>query len=345
MNGLLSNVITSINLVILQRTNSGKYRALASIPPHLQPLLPDAHHDELELEGTMPFLDNFLEDAEAHWHEQNTLPLRSGPWIETMSQDSNKIALEAIALWSHNESILLIEDLGQKFVESTSKLQAARENLLTNEQLETEVQKRTALIIEREEQIALRLLAAAGYRDEETGAHIRRIGMYSAVIAQKLGWGTQQIEHIRMAAPMHDIGKIGIPDSILQKPSSLTAEEFDVMKQHPSIGADMLANTGIPMMDMASDIARCHHERWDGTGYPNGLHSIQIPESARITTIVDIYDALVHERIYKPAFSEEKTLTIMTEMTGSHLDPRIFEVFLSLLPEMRRIKESVKDTH
>jgi len=268
--------------------------------------------------------------------------LRSGPWIEDGGA-GRQLALEASAIFLDGERLLLIEDLGEKYQNDVRMLQEAREHLLVEECLELEVQKRTAQLKHREEQIAFRLLAAAGYRDEETGAHIRRIGLYSAVIAEALGWSREMVDQIRMAAPMHDIGKIGIPDAVLQKPGRLTAEEFEVMKTHAAIGAQMLSGTNIPMMNMAAEIARCHHERWDGAGYPEGLKASDIPEGARITTIADVYDALSHERVYKAAYDESTTLTIMSEMAGHHIDPDIYKVFLGLLPEIRRIKNEVTD--
>ena len=162
-------------------------------------------------------------------------------------------------------------------------------------------------------------------------------------MAKALGWSTQQIDDIRMAAPMHDIGKIGIPDRILLKKGKLTEAEFVIMKRHTEIGAKMLQDSHIPALDMAADIALCHHEKWDGTGYPRELAGEDIPITARITTIVDIYDALVHERVYKKAMSEQDALKLMRSMAGSHLDPTLFAVFEELLPVMRRIRKEVQE--
>ena len=224
-----------------------------------------------------------------------------------------------------------------------SRLQQVRDGLLTQEKLENEIQKRTLKIKQREEEIAIKLVSLTSYRDEETGAHIRRIGLYAAAMAKALGWSTQQIDDIRMAAPMHDIGKIGIPDRILLKKGKLTEADFVIMKRHTEIGAKMLQDSHIPALDMAADIALCHHEKWDGTGYPRELAGEDIPITARITTIVDIYDALVHERVYKKAMSEQDALKLMRSMAGSHLDPTLFAVFEELLPVMRRIRKEVQE--
>ena len=144
---------------------------------------------------------------------------------------------------------------------------------------------------------------------------------------------------IRLAAPMHDVGKIGIPDRILRKPAELTAEEFEVMKTHAVIGANMLAGSHSPMLQTARDIALNHHERWDGTGYPAGLDGPDIPESARIVAIVDVYDALSHDRVYRAALPEDEVLAIMERGVGTHFDPFLSAAFFSVLPEIRRIAE------
>ncbi|NIB43656.1 HD domain-containing protein [Pseudomaricurvus alkylphenolicus] len=337
---MLDRVFQQLDQLVLQRTEGRWFIAHSQVPEVLAEFF-DNSGEPFELGDDLLFLDNFLIDADAHWQSGADFPRHSGTWYER-SRSGVDVALEAIALTVDGSSILVIEAPGVKHELAASKLQAAREHLLTEERLEQEMRKRTAQIREREEQIALRLLAAAGFRDEETGAHVRRIGMYSEAIAKHLGWPQDQVDQIRMAAPMHDIGKIGIPDYVLLKPGKLTKEEWSVMKRHAAIGAEMLANTGIPMMDMASDIARFHHERWDGTGYPDGLLGEAIPISCRITAIVDVYDALVHERVYKPAYDEPTALNMMRELAGNHLDPNLFEVFLELLPEIRRIRQEIQ---
>jgi len=136
---------------------------------------------------------------------------------------------------------------------------------------------------------------------------------------------------------MHDIGKIGIPDAILQKPGKLTPEEFAVMKTHTRIGADILSGSKAPMLQMARDIALNHHERWDGKGYPRGLAAKAIPECARIVAIVDVYDALTHDRVYRPALPESEVLTIMQQGAGAHFDPLLMTFFFLHFSEIRRI--------
>ncbi len=202
--------------------------------------------------------------------------------------------------------------------------------------LEEEVRERTAEIRNREEEIALRLISAAGHRDEETGDHIKRLGLYSVALSEALGWEQERIDLIRVAAPMHDVGKIGIPDIILQKPAKLTPAEYEIIKGHTKIGGDILGGTNIPLLQMATDIALYHHEKWDGSGYPHGLRGKDIPESARIVAIADVYDSLSNDRVYRPAYPEQKILSLIKEKKGSHFDPVIFDCFMEILPKMQK---------
>lgn len=209
--------------------------------------------------------------------------------------------------------------------------------------LEAQVIQRTREVREREEEILFRLLSATGYRDDETGAHVRRIGMYAAEMVQAMGWSPEEVDEIRLAAPMHDLGKIGIPDAILCKPKGLTEAEFETMKKHTTIGAAILDGSRAPMLRMAREIALSHHERWDGSGYPLGLSGDLIPEAACIVAVVDVYDALVSHRVYRPALPEEQALSMIRDSGGAHFGPAAFECFMDLLPAIRRIREKVTD--
>ncbi|OGR01323.1 MAG: response regulator [Deltaproteobacteria bacterium RIFOXYD12_FULL_50_9] len=207
-------------------------------------------------------------------------------------------------------------------------------------ELEQMVLERTAAIRAREEEIFLRLVWASEYRDDDTGAHIRRIGLYSAELAEALGWLPMEVDSLRITAPMHDVGKIGVPDAILLKPGKLTVDEFAVVKKHTTIGASILAGSEIPLLHLAKDIALSHHEKWDGSGYPEGLRAEQIPMAARIVAIADVYDALMSDRVYRKAMPEEKALAIMQEGRGTHFDPAIFDSFLAILPRFRQIVQT-----
>ena len=209
--------------------------------------------------------------------------------------------------------------------------------------LAQKVREQTAEIRESRDEISFRLLAASEQRDTETGTHIRRIGLYAAEIARLLDWNEEAVDCIRAAAPMHDIGKIGVPDRILQKPGALDEREWTLMKDHTLIGAKILQGSTVPFIRMGAQIAVCHHEKWDGTGYPNGLHSTQIPLEARITALVDVYDALSQRRCYKEAWPEDQVLSFMAERRGTHLDPDLIDLFLKHIDLFREIRENNPD--
>ncbi len=343
MHKLLPAIYNALNMVVFLHKGNGNFTLPVQAPDWLIFFLGKSSCPQnCALQDVFPYLTCFMDDAEQHWQHKQTAPLTSGSWIETDAL-GHELALEATALWVEDNAVLILQNLGEKYRQEVSRLQQVRNSLLTQEKLENEVQKRTLKIRQREEEIAIKLVSLTSYRDEETGAHVRRIGLYAAAMAKALNWPAQQVDDIRMAAPMHDLGKIGIPDRILLKKGKLTEAEFSIMKRHTEIGYKMLQNSNIPALDMAADIALCHHEKWDGSGYPRELRGVEIPVSARITSIVDIYDALVHERVYKKAMCEKDAVELMVGMTGSHLDPDLFGVFIELLPVMRRIRTEVHE--
>ena len=338
-------IFEAIDMVALKHIENDLFQVISPPGEWFAELWPKSYRSEpLPLKGPSPFLDNFLIDAAYHWtSEKSTKTLKSGPFLEASEITGSNIPLEASAVVVEGDRILIVTNLGDGYQETLDLLQSARENLLTQEFLEIEVSKRTQAIRDREAEVAGRLIYAAGFRDEETGAHIRRIGLYSAEMAKLLGWPQTDIDDIRAAAPMHDIGKIGIEDAILKKPGKLDDAEFERMKQHASIGREMLSDSDIPMVQMAADIAGGHHECWDGSGYPDGLAGHDIPLPARIVAIVDVYDALVHERVYKRAFSEEEALELMTTQSGRKFDPELLALFKENLKVMTEIREQVVD--
>ncbi|MBI5572749.1 MAG: HD domain-containing protein [Desulfomonile tiedjei] len=196
---------------------------------------------------------------------------------------------------------------------------------------------------EREEEIVFRLLAAIGRRSDETEEHVRRVGLYASVLADGLGWAAEPTREIRLAAALHDIGEVAIPDSILVKAGRLSPEEYALMKKHTEIGANALDGSELSVLRMARDIALAHHEKWDGTGYPKGIVGEDIPECARIVAIADVYDALLSERVYRLPLSEDEAFAIMVANKGKYFDPRIFDCFLRLLPEFRMIRGLMQD--
>lgn len=190
-----------------------------------------------------------------------------------------------------------------------------------------------------------RLAAAAEYKDDNTASHIRRMSEYSALLGGLAGLPRRDVEVLRHASPMHDVGKMGIPDSILLKPARLTPEEWEIMKTHTLIGRSILMNSDSELLQVAEVIALSHHERWDGTGYPHGLVGKDIPLFGRICAVADVFDALTTPRPYKEAFSNEKALDVMRgeQKDGRHFDPDLFALFLDNLPSFLNIQAEFKD--
>lgn len=209
--------------------------------------------------------------------------------------------------------------------------------------LDDEVRKATAKIKDQERETIFCLAKAAEYRDPETGAHIQRMAHYSKHIAHVLGLSLQKQELLLEAAPMHDIGKVGIPDAILLKPGRLTPEEFVIMKQHAAIGYELLNANSAPLLKIAAEIALTHHEKYDGSGYPNSLSGENIPLFGRIVAVADVFDALTSERPYKKAWSVEEACQLVRDGSGKHFDPSCVDAFFSDFDEIIKIKNTFLD--
>ncbi len=188
-----------------------------------------------------------------------------------------------------------------------------------------------------------RLGVAGEFKDNETGAHVRRMGRFANVLAERIGWNAAACCAIANAAPMHDIGKIGIPDCILLKPGPLDEAEWTVMRRHPERGAAIIGKQGGGLMQMAARIALSHHEKWDGSGYPNNLAGEAIPVEGRIVAIADVFDALLSQRPYKEAWPIEKTTAYLSEQSGRHFDPEIVAIFLGALDRLLEIRVEYPD--
>lgn len=200
-----------------------------------------------------------------------------------------------------------------------------------NDALEDRVRERTRELEEARLQTLHRLARAAEYRDDDTGQHTRRVGQASGFIAKALGLSRRQVTRIRMAAPLHDVGKIGIPDSILLSAKRLSKADFDIMKTHCVIGADLLASPDVPVLDLAAEIALSHHECWDGSGYPCGRAGTDVPLPGRIVAVADTFDALTHARPYKAAWPVEAALEEVRRLSGITFDPDVVEAFEEVL--------------
>lgn len=215
------------------------------------------------------------------------------------------------------------------------------------ESLEQKVKERTDDLSRLSRELIERLISVAEFRDAYTGAHIVRIGRYAGVIASALCLPASIIERISLASSLHDIGKIAVPDKILLKKGALTAEEFEIVKKHTVYGAEILAGSSHPVIQMASSIARSHHERWDGTGYPDGLRGENIPIESRIVFICDHYDALVSCRPYKPSLDHDEAVRIITcgdrKTRPEHFDQAVMKAFIKVAPALKEIFTSCQD--
>ncbi len=186
-----------------------------------------------------------------------------------------------------------------------------------------------------------RLALAAEYRDDDTGAHIVRMGFLAEQLALVVGMAADDAAMLRKAAPMHDVGKIGIPDNVLKKPGAFDAEERAVMNQHPAMGANILGASRIPLFQLAAETALSHHERWDGRGYPSSLAGEAIPLSGRIVAIVDFFDALTMDRCYRAAFSDTEALAMLRAERGRAFDPRLVDAFIAHAPRMVALRNHI----
>jgi len=259
---------------------------------------------------------------------------------------------------------VVVEDLRAR-IRNVLQIKEYQDQLkLQNENLELLVLQRTKELEESRVEIILRLAKAGEYRDEDTGNHVLRVGCYSRIIAENLGFDKDFANMIFLTSPLHDIGKIGIPDNILLKPGKLSDKEWKIMRRHCKIGEEILTHNpkGIklfttlggsdicdfehmlnPLEKMSSTIAMAHHEKWDGSGYPNSLSGEDIPIEGRIVAICDVYDAISSERPYKKAFPEEVTLKILEEGIGKHFDPEVVNAFFESLDEIRAIRSQYSD--
>jgi HD-GYP domain-containing protein (c-di-GMP phosphodiesterase class II) len=234
--------------------------------------------------------------------------------------------------YSNKELRNRAKDLNENLVERAAIEQRLRETIEDLERSENSLEH-------AQEETIMRLSMAVERRDQETGDHIERMGRYCALLASKLGWSDQKCELLRIAAPLHDVGKIAIPDAILLKPGALTPEERVEIERHAEIGHEILAGSDSPLLDLAARIALSHHEHWDGNGYPNGLVGEEIPIEGRMAAIADVFDALTSDRVYRPAMTVERSLAIMSEGRASHFDPTLLDTFFDSIVEVLMIRD------
>lgn len=285
--------------------------------------------DLLLLDLHMPHLDGFevMEALDAH------APRVGAPTVLVLTADATPQTKHRALASGARDFLSKPLDVTEVVLRINSLLEVRFLNLALhrqNEELEQRVRERTAALEAAQLEILERLSQAAEFRDDDTGQHTHRVGTMSARLAEALGLGPQEVELIRRAAPLHDVGKIGIPDSILLKPGRLTPEEMDVMRTHTTIGAQLLSSGRSRLMAAAEEIALTHHEKWDGSGYPRGLRGEEIPLMGRIVAVADFHDALASDRPYRKAWTGEKIREEITSQTGRHFDPAVVEAFFGL---------------
>jgi putative two-component system response regulator len=331
--------------------------------PHYQIRIATTGGKALELARTLPLPDLILLDVR--------LPDMAGFEVcATLQQDEKTKAIPVIFLSSHSDVVNITHGLEIGGVDYVTKpvappilLARVQTHLRLRDQsahLEVLVQERTAELLLSQELTIVALGSLAETRDNETGNHIQRTRAYVEVMAGRLAVlpcyrdtiSPAEWEMMWRSAPLHDLGKVGIPDHILLKPGKLTVEEFEVMKRHPAIGRDALRaaeyrahSTEGSILRVASEIAYSHHERWDGTGYPEGIRGENIPLSARLMALADVYDALICKRVYKAAMPPHVAVDIIRDGRAKHFDPQIVDCFLDDVDEFHHIAEKFSDDH
>ncbi len=315
---------------ILQEEDFNSYQSITDSPRTL-PVFLEYQPDLILLDLQMPILDGFdvMKQLRACLSPDDYLPILV--LTANITSEAKRRALSEGAMdfltkpFDAMEVVLRIKNLLQTRL---LHVQLQGQNRL----LDQKVRERTAALEETQVEILERLALAAEYRDDETGEHIKRVGRIAAGIAQVLDWSEEQVELIRRAAPLHDVGKIAISDTILLKPGKLTPEEFERMKMHTTLGAKMLSGGRFPLLQLAEQVALTHHESWDGTGYI-GLQGEAIPVAGRIVTVADVFDALTSVRPYKNAWSTSDAIEEIKCQSGKQFDPDVVEAFLKVISE------------
>jgi putative two-component system response regulator len=327
---------TSVRLLAKILSDAGYSNIKATRDPNaVEELYREIKPDLLVLDLHMPHMEGFkIMDQLRKNQEDDYLP------ILVISQERNRViqfsALEAgakdflVKPYDTIEVLLRIRN----FLEVRMLHQGARDQ---NKLLEEKVVERTEQLYQSQIEIVQRLGRALEYRDSETGTHTTRMGQYVYHLAAVAGHGPGDCEIISTASSLHDVGKIGIPDSILLKPGKLTPEEWEVMKTHTTIGAALLSGSSSKILRLGEEIALTHHEKWDGSGYPKGLKGEDIPVPGRICGLCDVFDALTSKRPYKKAWPIEEALSEIKKCGGTHFDPHLVEYFFKILPDIRHI--------
>ncbi|MDY6929805.1 MAG: response regulator [Pseudomonadota bacterium] len=333
-----------VNLKLLDKvlTSAGySNRVLISDPKQVLPAYLEHRPSLILLDLTMPGMDGYQVMKELAGLNDPFMP----PIIILTAQHQQEYLLKALEAGAR-DFISKPFDRRELLMRVRNFLDAYVAHRLVRNQkeyLEVLVDERTRELQETRLEIIRRLGHAAEYRDEETGNHIIRMSKMCALLARKAGWSKQKCNLILQASPMHDIGKIGIPDAILLKPGKLDPEEWQTMKKHSEIGARLLEGNNSDLFVMAREIAISHHEKWDGSGYPHGLAGKSIPVSGRIAALSDVFDALTSERPYKKAWPLAEAVQLIRDNRGKHFDPELAELFLDDIDSFVDIKNAYLD--
>ncbi|MDX1347778.1 MAG: response regulator [Thiomicrorhabdus chilensis] len=310
-----------------------------SNPLNISMLLNENSVDLILLDINMPVLDGFgvLSIIRQHFQESNKPPV-----IMLTAQNDQENRNKALDSGAND---YVMKPFNQKELLRRVELQLEnwflRKQLQQqNESLDQKVRQRTQALNDANLEIVHRLGRAGEYRDNETGNHVKRVSLFSYWIARQAGLGERRARLIELGSPMHDIGKIGVSDTILLKPGKLTEEEYAKMQDHVIIGARILENSQSEILKVAHRIALTHHEKFDGKGYPHGLAGEDIPIEGRIVAIADVFDALTSERPYKAAWSVEKAIGLLEKEKGRHFDPNLVDCFIQVLPEVLKIRNT-----
>jgi putative two-component system response regulator len=323
------------NVLLLERIldEAGYYNHTATTDPRqVLALYAQYDPDVVLLDLAMPHLDGFAVMEQL----RQVIPAGTFLPILVLTADATDQAKQRALSDGATDFLVKPFDTHEVLLRIGNLLQTRRlhlEVLGHNQLLEQRVRDRTAQLEAAHNEILQRLALAAEYRDDETHQHTLRVGEASGLLGATLGLPETTVCRLRQAAPLHDIGKIGISDVVLLKPAKLTPEEFEHVKTHTLIGSRILADSPVPVLQLGCEIALTHHERWDGSGYPHGLRGERIPLSGRIVSVVDVFDALTHARPYKHAWPIDQAMAEITAQRGRQFDPEVVDTFLGLLEQ------------
>lgn len=312
-------------------------------PREVEQLYQEFVPDVILLDIRMPYMDGF---KVMEVLQEKIVPVNDYLPVMVLTAQNNpenmKKALQLGARdflgkpFNHDEILLRLRN--------TLEVRLLHEQVITlNKKLEEKVRHRTKQLEESQFELIRRLGRAAEYRDNDTGSHIIRMSSFVRVLAEQLGYSSAEVALLQHASTMHDVGKISVPDTILLKPGPLTDQEWEVMKTHTTIGAELLSGSLSPLLQAAEKIALTHHEKWDGSGYPNRLKGEEIPVTGRMVAICDVFDALTSDRPYKRAWSPEEAMEEIVKESGTHFDPELVNQFVKIFPKIKDIMQEHRE--